>query len=198
MKLIRPVLLLIAFVTSPLVMASTDHGSLNGWYVGTALGHSDTSAVSSGRFSHKESTGSFDIYGGKNITDWVGFEFFYTRTNNLSDSSQNIDKAFFYAHGITSKFSYHISNKFSVFGKLGVALFLYNQQSPDIFANEETWTDLVMSYGVGAQLNLSNRTKLRLAYSQIDGDLDDDSIFFRERDVKASLDQLSLGVHYLF
>ncbi|MFT5657847.1 MAG: hypothetical protein ACI9KN_001122 [Gammaproteobacteria bacterium] len=67
-------------------------------YLGGSLGRSDTSAESTNRFTLNETTGSFGLFGGKNITDWAGFEFFYMQTGDVSNNRQNVAKASFYTH----------------------------------------------------------------------------------------------------
>lgn len=198
MKLNRLALFFVVLTTAQVSLAESSNPKSNGWYLGGSLGRSDTLAETPNRFSQSESAGSYGIFGGKNITDWVGFEFFFIKTSDVSDDRQNVTKASFYAHGITSKFTYRFNPWFSLYGKLGLARLVYEEEYSSGLYREEDWSNVVGAYGLGTLFELSKSVKLRLEYDQLEGTLEDSGVFFRQPDVKAKLEQISLSVYYQF
>ena len=185
-------------VTNQSAIAEPTNHQSNGWYLGGSLGRSDTLAETTNSFSQNESAGSYGLFGGKNITDWAGFEFFYIQTGDVSNNRQNVTKASFYAHGMTSKFTYRFNSQFSLYGKLGLARLVYEEEYSSGLVSEEDWSNVVGTYGLGALYEISRGVKMRLGYDRFEGTLDDGGFFFRQPDVKAKLGQTSLSLYYQF
>ncbi|MFT5657846.1 MAG: opacity protein-like surface antigen [Gammaproteobacteria bacterium] len=56
---------------------------------------------------------------------------------------------------MASKFTYHVDPRFSLYGKLGLALLVYEEKYSTGFRRDEDWSKVVGTYGFGAQLKLS-------------------------------------------
>lgn len=120
------------------------------------------------------------------------------QTGDVSNNRQNIKKASFYAHRIASKFTYRLSPRFSLYGKLGLALLVYEEKYSSGLFSKEDWSNVVGTYGGGTQFNLSRTVKIRPGYDQLKGTLDDGGFLYSEPDVTAKLEQVSISLYYQF
>lgn len=182
----------------------TDH---TGWYIGGSIGHVDSEAEKARNFD--SSGNAFGVYGGYNFSKWLGLEMDFQASEdikedvNLGDGSR-VKSVYYAGFSVMPKATWQINDNFALFGKAGMAVLSYTEESRRSnssyrYRHEDTWTDLVPGYAVGAEVSTNIGVKIRLAYTAISGDLEyDDDYWDDVEDIDAKFETLTLGVHYQF
>lgn len=187
------------FCGQPLA-AQNDH---TGWYVGGLVGVAKTDTEVDGLVDQKENAGAFGVYGGYNFTRWFGLEGSIMETGDVGDDRADLDSAGFGALTLTPRFSLHLNDTFSLFGKFGYAFVAYGEEyddyNSDVGDDEALWYDSLITYGLGAQIATPVGVNVRLSHDVFRGELDDGDLGFNSvPDADIDWRQWSLGVHYQF
>ncbi|HWV15043.1 MAG TPA: outer membrane beta-barrel protein [Cellvibrio sp.] len=186
-----------------------------GWFVGGKIGqvdaHTKYTIDRDFTYSENETAGWFAIYGGYNFSEWFGLEGNVFATDNLADGARDEDTtasdARYSGLAITPKFTWQVSPDFSLFAKGGMTFLSYKKEYRSHgywdYNYDYSWDGIVLTYGVGAQINVGHGVVFRLGFDVTKGSLDrEDEDRYEpislDFDVDAKLKQTSLGVHYQF
>lgn len=175
-----------------------------GWFVGGAIGSVAVKIETKNSSSQDGVSQSYAAYGGYNFTEWFGLEGMIMRTGDVSDDKQNLVSANITSLSIMPKFRVQINQLFSLYGKAGFAWLKYEEEYDNyVFRRgyNESWSDVAIQVGVGGEFHTNVGVAIRISYDYLKGSLEgDDNVFYRTMvpNVDASVDQLSLGVHYQF
>jgi OOP family OmpA-OmpF porin len=141
---------------------------MQGWYVGADVGTVD--------FGNDDDTG-FRILGGYQINRTFAAELGYGMLYDKGDAEVT-------AWDLVGVASFPIANKFSVFGKLGFAMWEVKQRNVPFFGTlKDDGTDL--TFGVGLQYDVSRNLGVRAQWQRYDTDPEE-------------ADALTIGVIYRF
>jgi opacity protein-like surface antigen len=184
--------------------AMADH---KGWYVGGSLGHVDSEAKDARNF---DSSGNvYGIYGGYNFVKWFGVEMEAQVTEDIRedadlDAESRVNNVYYGSFSVMPKITWQINNSFALFGKAGLSALTYTEEtrrrsSSYRYRYDDQWGELVPGYGLGAEFSTPVGVIIRLAYSNISGDLEyEDDYWDDEPEIDAKFETVTLGVHYQF
>ena len=183
------------------VQAETDD---RGWFVGGTVSNFNVKAETEEGDGFTDSTeNGLSVIWGYNFNSFFGLEsqFFYVDGIKHEWSYTYRDSTYydFYkismaGFSITPKFKARLSERFSLYGKLGLADLAY-----DTNAYGESWDGIVFTYGVGSEFDLTNRLKLRLSFDHYDGTLEGgDYSYYDDSDLEVDVSQIGLGMYYQF
>ena len=140
----------VAFPTVSMAQMSLK-GPDSGWYIGANLGQSDIDELG-------EKDTSFKVLGGYQINKNFAAELGYTDFGKVEIAGQSFKGNAIELVGVGIL---PINDKFSVFGKLGMAMVEGSTSGPFGSAKEDS---IEPTYGIGAQFNVSPTLGLRAEY----------------------------------
>lgn len=199
---LRNLLFIIFMFLVPIISNATEQNDI-GWYVGGSIGRVITTAETTNVFTQNESAGSLGAYGGYNFNKWFSLEGMLFFTGDVANNRADLDKANFLSLMMTPKFTHRLSPGFSLYAKGGLAFLAYGERYNTYSyprGTRESWGGTGLTYGVGAQFDMSDKIKLRVGYDHIKGTLEYNEIIYvsKPADVEAKLENISIGLHYQF
>lgn len=176
-----------------------------GWYVGGALSYATGEVeVRNQKLLDEEGVG-FGVYGGYNFSDWFGLEGASFHSDNMRDDREGLDSAEFFTLSFMPKLMVNVNDSFGLFFKAGPTFVMYTEEYERYsgryyWDDEYDWSDIMLGAGLGAEIAVQERVKLRISYDYVSGSLDEN---WYERNapsnrVDVSLKRFALGVHYQF
>jgi opacity protein-like surface antigen len=178
-----------------------------GWYVGGSIGHVDSEAKKARNFD--SSGNAFGVYGGYNFSKWLGIEMDLQVSEDIKEDADledgsRVSSVYYGAFSVMPKLTWQINNSFALFGKAGMAVLSYTEEtrrrsSSYRYRYDDQWAELVPGYALGAEVSTPMGVKIRLAYTSISGDLEyEDDYWDDVEEVDAKFETVTLGVHYQF
>jgi len=140
---------------------STFDDVANKTYFGGSIGPSDADSYCTGATECEDTDTAWKVFGGYKITERLSAEASYVNLGDVHKTSggtvQNSDVSAFTATAIGS---IPINDQFDIFGKVGAM-----RWDSDNTAGSES--GFGMTYGVGARMNISEKTKLRAEWEKL-------------------------------
>ncbi len=175
-----------------------------GWYVGGSIGHVDSEAREARNFD--SSGNAFGVYGGYNFSKWLGIEMEFQLTEDIKEDADledgsRVNNVHYGSFSVMPKLTWQINNGFALFGKAGMSVLSYTEQSRRRYTSyyDDQWAELVPGYALGAEVSTPLGIKIRLAYTSISGDLEYEDDYWDDiEDIDAKFETVTLGVHYQF
>jgi OOP family OmpA-OmpF porin len=141
--------------------SSTFDDVANKTYFGGSIGPSEADSYCTGATGCEDNDTAWKVFGGYKITERLSAEAAYVNLGDIHKTSggtvQNSDVSAFTASAIGSM---PINDQIDIFGKVGAM-----RWSSDNTAGSES--GFGMTYGVGAKMNISERTKLRAEWEKL-------------------------------
>ncbi len=142
---------------------STIDDLANKMYFGGSIGPSEAGDYCKGASGCEDKDTAWKIFGGYKITERLSAEAAYVNLGDIHKTTggvvQNSDVSAMTASGVAAM---PINDQIDIFGKLGVM-----RWSSDNTAGDES--GFGMTYGVGAKMNISEKTKLRAEWEKFPG-----------------------------
>jgi opacity protein-like surface antigen len=175
-----------------------------GWYVGGSIGHADSEAREARNFD--SSGNAFGVYGGYNFSKWLGIEMEFQLTEDIKEDADledgsRVNNVHYGSFSVMPKLTWQINNSFALFGKAGMSVLSYTEQSRRRYTSyyDDQWAELVPGYALGAEVSTPLGIKIRLAYTSISGDLEYEDDYWDDiEEIDAKFETVTLGVHYQF
>jgi len=136
----------------------------NKMYFGGSIGPSEASSYCDGASNCEDKDTAWKIFGGYKITERLSAEAAYVNLGDINKpatggGSQTSEASAFTAAAVASM---PINDQVDIFGKLGAM-----RWSTDNSTGDES--GFGMTYGVGAKMNISEKTKLRAEWEKLPG-----------------------------
>jgi len=132
-------------------------------FFGGSIGPSDAGSYCTGASGCEDKDTAWKIFGGYKITERLSAEAAYVNLGDIHKTTgggvQNSDVSAITASGVAAM---PITDQIDIFGKLGLM-----RWSSDNTAGSES--GFGMTYGVGAKMNISEKTKLRAEWEKLPG-----------------------------
>ena len=191
MKFALKTLPLLAVLCAMPAMAATEQ---TGFYIGAGYSNVDLDIK---YVDENLSAAGFTLYGGYNFRPSFGLEASVTAATGLGGNDIDLTTASF---SVGPKFNFVITDNITLFAKLALASVAleddYNDDDWDWDDNSD-YSGIGYSFGAGAHFAVTEHLNLRLAYEQVNADLDADSDYYND-DLDAELSLISLSLHYQF
>ena len=129
-------------------------------FLGAGIGQSDIDDSAHG-VSLNETDSAWKLYGGMMATENFGFEAGYTNLGTARSAAVDTETEAFYAAGIAA---FPIVENFSIYGKLGVALW-------DQDINTVSFDGEDLMYGIGVKYKFMDQFHAILEWEQYDADM---------------------------
>ena len=130
-------------------------------YFGGSIGPSEADSYCTGATGCEDKDTAWKVFGGYKMTERLSAEAAYVNLGDIHKTSggtvQNSDVSALTAAAVAAM---PISDQFDIFGKVGVM-----RWSSDNTAGDES--GFGMTYGVGAKMNISEKTKLRAEWEKL-------------------------------
>ena len=141
--------------------AGTFDDMANKMYFGGSIGPSDAGSYCTGATSCEDKDTAWKVFGGYKMTERLSAEAAYVNLGDIHKTTggtvQNSDVSALTAAAVAAM---PINDQFDIFGKVGVM-----RWSSDNTAGDES--GFGMTYGVGAKMNISEKTKLRAEWEKL-------------------------------
>ena len=129
-------------------------------FLGAGIGQSDIDDSAHG-VTLDETDNAWKLYGGMMVTENFGFEAGWTDLGDASSGVVDTETEALYAAGVAA---FPIVENFSIYGKLGIALW-------DQDINTVSYDGEDLMWGIGASYKFMDQFHARLEWEQVDADL---------------------------
>lgn len=168
----------------------------SGWFVGGDLGKLNSKIKFDGE-SYTDKGWTLGALGGYKFNHWFALEGAVSISEDVGDVS-GIDVTYNYL-SFMPKFTYVISDQFSLYGKAGIATLILSvtDDDEDDFDDIDSLDDTKLGLGLGAEYRFDNGVNVRLGYEMMNADLDGNNGFY---DIEAESDfrRLAVAVYFQF
>ena len=173
-----------------------------GWFVGGTISNMDTSVEGEFSGDYGDDSGlGISVIGGFNFNSFFGLEGQLFSVDELEAEYSESYNGNTYTYtseysmaglSFTPKFTARLNQRFSLYGKFGLSSFVFIDEDD----YDDTWGNIVFTYGFGSNIDLTDHLKLRVSFDYYEGTLEPEDSEFE--DIEAELSQLGIGMYFQF